>query len=101
MFFSKENLKAIQPQVNMCRVPVCKNNPPDGAHCMCFLSKSQRLVTVTTASTVQISAVSKDGRLVVEHTFPQISSKFFSIQKIQKNYICQLQEAPYQKEFIM
>lgn len=76
-YFSQENLKDIQPNVSMSRVPLCKDNPPAGAHCMCFLSDVSQLVTMTMTSDVQILHMSEEGRLTVHHTFPHISGKLF------------------------
>ncbi|KAH3774230.1 hypothetical protein DPMN_175605, partial [Dreissena polymorpha] len=66
------NLKSIQPDVEMTRIPVDPDKAPDGAHCMCFLSSGSRVVTVTSSSRLQVSSLAV-GKLAVEHTFPAIS----------------------------
>jgi len=70
------NMQGIQPTVNMSRMAVCKESPPDGAHCLCFLSCSRSLVTVTSNSLLQILSITADDTLTVDHTFSQLSGKY-------------------------
>ncbi|WAR12485.1 UTP4-like protein [Mya arenaria] len=70
-----ENLKSIQPEVSMCRIQGDTNRGADGAHCMCFLSDGERLVTVTTSSRLQLLGL-ESGKVTVEHTFPALSESY-------------------------
>lgn len=67
-----ENLMSIQPSVSMRRISLSPDSPPDGAHCLCFTKDKKRLISITTASRLQISSV-QHGKVQCEHTFSEIS----------------------------
>lgn len=70
-----DNLTSIQPSVSMKRIPLSADRPPDGAHCMCFTSDSQRIVTVSSSSCIHVCAVQSD-KVEELHTFPSHSASY-------------------------
>ena len=73
--FTQDNLDSIQPTVKLKKLSVNPEQTPDSAHCMCFTSDSERLVTLTSSSQLQVVAIGTD-RFETEFTFPSLSGDF-------------------------
>ena len=85
LFIYQENLDSIQPTVKLKKLSVNLDQPPDSAHCMCFTSDNERLVTLTSSSHLQVVAIATD-RFETEFTFPLLSGDLVLLCSI-SNYV--------------
>ena len=72
IFKLQESLDSIQPTVDLKKLSVSPDQPPDPAHCLCFTSDSRHLVTITSSSQLQIITI-EAKTFEKEFTFPSIS----------------------------
>ena len=68
----QESLDSIQPTVGLKKLAISPDQPPDPAHCLCFTSDGERLLTLTSSSQLQIVTIETD-RFETEFTFPSLS----------------------------